>query len=32
VAGLMGTARPQNVTVASGAVSTIQIDYDTGIR
>ncbi|MEA2631359.1 MAG: SdrD B-like domain [Chloroflexota bacterium] len=32
VAGLMGTARPQSVTVAGGVVSTIQVDYDTGIR
>jgi hypothetical protein len=32
VTGLMGTARPQSVTVIGAVVSTIQIDYDTGIR
>jgi hypothetical protein len=30
--GLMGTAGPQNVKVSDGLVSTIQLDYDTGIR
>jgi len=30
--GLMGTPGPQNVTVDPGVVSTIQLDYDTGIR
>lgn len=30
--GLMGTAGPQNVKVSDGAVSAIQVDYDTGIR
>jgi Carboxypeptidase regulatory-like domain len=32
VTGLMGTARLQNVTVTGGVVSTIQVEYDTGIR
>ena len=32
VAGLMGTAGPQTVTVNDAAVTTIQVDYDTGIR
>ena len=32
VAGLMGTAGPQSVTVNDGAATTIRIDYDTGIR
>jgi hypothetical protein len=31
-AGLMGTASSQGVTVADGAVATVQLDYDTGIR
>jgi len=30
--GLLGTAAPQNVTVADGAVAAVQLDYDTGIR
>ena len=30
--GLMGTPGPQNVTVNSGAATTVQLDYDTGIR
>ena len=32
VAGLMGTAGPQNVTVDAGMASAVQLDYDTGIR
>lgn len=32
VAGLMGTASSQTVTVNDGVASTIQLDYDTGIR
>ncbi|MEO8571318.1 MAG: carboxypeptidase-like regulatory domain-containing protein [Chloroflexota bacterium] len=32
VSGLMGTAGSQSVTVNQGVASTIQIDYDTGIR
>jgi len=31
-AGLLGTPAPQDVTVADGAATTIQLDYDTGIR
>jgi hypothetical protein len=30
--GLLGTPAPHGVTVADGAVATIQLDYDTGIR
>ncbi len=30
--GLLGTAAPQDVTVADGAVTAVQLDYDTGIR
>ena len=30
--GLMGTPSPQNVTVMAGAISTIELSYDTGIR
>jgi hypothetical protein len=32
VAGLMGTAGSQTVTVNDGVASTIQVSYDTGIR
>jgi hypothetical protein len=32
VAGLMGTAAPQHVTVSAGATSTVELSYDTGIR
>jgi len=31
-AGLMGTPGPQNVTVAAGAATIIELSYDTGIR
>jgi hypothetical protein len=30
--GLMGTPGAQNVTVTAGAITTIKVDYDTGIR
>ena len=30
--GLLGTPGPQNVVVTAGATSTIDLDYDTGIR
>jgi hypothetical protein len=30
--GLMGTAAPQSVSVLDGLASTVQLDYDTGIR
>jgi hypothetical protein len=32
VQGLMGTAPPQDVTVAAGATATMTVVYDTGIR
>ena len=32
VEGMMGTAAPVDVTVATGSVATIEIGYDTGIR
>lgn len=32
VEGLMGTAGPQSATVTDGNATTLQIDYDTGIR
>jgi hypothetical protein len=32
VAGLMGTAAPEHVTVSAGAVSAVELVYDTGIR
>ena len=32
VEGMMGTARPQDVTVVGGAPTTVQVAYDTGIR
>lgn len=32
VEGLLGTAAQQPASVANGAVTTIQLDYDTGIR
>lgn len=32
VTGLMGTARPQPVTVADGRLTLVSISYDTGIR
>lgn len=32
VQGLMGTAPKQAATVAAGAITEIQLDYDTGIR
>jgi hypothetical protein len=30
--GLMGTPGPQNGTVMAGAISKIELSYDTGIR
>ena len=30
--GLMGTASPQEATVADGRVVSVQLEYDTGIR
>jgi hypothetical protein len=30
--GLLGTAGPQSVTVQEGTATTVQLDYDTGIR
>ena len=32
VEGLMGTAGTQDVEIVAGAMTTIQLDYDTGIR
>ena len=32
VPGLLGTAPQQNVSVAEGSVTIVQLDYDTGIR
>lgn len=32
VAGLMGQAQPQNVTVADGQTANVVLSYDTGIR
>jgi hypothetical protein len=31
-AGLMGTPGSQNVTVAAGTLTTVELTYDTGIR
>jgi hypothetical protein len=32
VEGLLGTAAPQPASVSDGAVTVVQLDYDTGIR
>ena len=32
VPGLLGTAAQQPATVSNGAITAVQLDYDTGIR